>query len=172
MLPWKFWFSSFPYTASLDVILGKSQGTCLCPQWGWSCPLHGSSACSQALLRVWFQKEPSLNPARLMSVSMNCHSYVLPQRMRFGQCHPGESALVLLQTIHSFLNVSLLWSSLFKIINLASSRRSSKDKCIDRYDTGSHCSTGELFIYLRVLNVGNCLLKLVLTEPGMLLGPS
>lgn len=31
---------------------------------------------------------------------------------------------------------------------------------------------GELFIYLRVLDVGDCLLKLVLTEPGMLLGPS
>lgn len=108
MLPWKFWFASFPCTASLGVVLGKSQGACLCPQQGWSCLLHCSSASSQTLLRVWFHKEPNLNPARLMSVSTSCHSCTLPQRMRLGQCQLGESALVLLQTIYSVLNVSLL----------------------------------------------------------------
>lgn len=134
MLPWKFWFTSSPSTASLGVILGKSQGACPCPQWGWSCPLHCSPACIQALLRVWFHKEPNLNAARLVSVSMSCHSCMLPQRMRLGQCQLGESALVLLQTIHSILNVSLLWSSCCKIINFTFPRTKcfSLKKCIGR----------------------------------------
>lgn len=170
MLPWKFWFTSFPCTASLGVVLGKSQGACLCPQRGWSCLLHCSSACSQTLLRVWFHKEPNLNPARLMSVSTSCHSCTLPQRMRLGQCQLGEcscaasdnplrpqclSALVFPLQNNKFHFFQEVW------IN-----------ALTGYGAGSHCSTaGQLFIYWRVLDVGDCSLKLVLTEPGMLLGP-
>lgn len=96
---------------------------------------------------------------------------MLPQRIRLGQCQLGESALVLLQTIHSVLNVSLLWSSLCKN-NKFHIFQEIWINALTVYGAGSHCSTGELFLYVRGLDVSSCSLKLVLTEPGMLLGPS